>query len=302
MAEEIDWELYRTFLAVLEHGSLSGAARALGMTQPTVGRHIGALEASFRQTLFTRSQTGLLPTETALALRGGAEAMRSHAAALQRAASGGGGDAVTGTVRISASEIVAIEVLPPAVAQLHQDHPGLTIELVPTNRVQDLLQREADVAVRMSEPAQEALVARRVGDVALGLYAHRDYLRRRGTPMVPAELTGHSLIGFDTETPYLRAATRRFPVWRRQAFALRSDADLAQLALLRAGGGIGVCHVALAQRDAALVRVLAGYFALALPTWITMHEGQRASPRCRVVFEALARCLLAYAATGPRSP
>jgi DNA-binding transcriptional LysR family regulator len=296
MDNDIGWELYRTFLAVLTEGSLSGAARALGITQPTAGRHVSALEASFGQALFTRSQTGLLPTEAALALRGHAEAMHSNAAALARAATARGHE-VAGTVRISASEIIGVEVLPPMLAKLRQAHPLLKIELVPTNRVQDLLQRETDIAVRMTQPKQEMLIARHVGEVELGLYAHIDYLRQRGTPRVPADLSQHALIGFDEETPFLRAARKLWPVWTRDAFSLRSNSDLGQLALLRAGCGIGVCQMALARRDARLVRVLPKYLAYKLETWVTMHEGLRGSPRCKVAFDALAEGLQAYTAS-----
>ncbi|KAG1256086.1 hypothetical protein G6F65_016480 [Rhizopus arrhizus] len=133
MTNTIGWELYRSFLAVLTEGSLSGAARALGLTQPTVGRHISALETALNQVLFTRSQVGLLPTEAAESLRGYAEAMRSTAAALERAAAGHG-TGVSGTVRISASEVIGIEVLPPALARLRREHPGLKLELAATNR------------------------------------------------------------------------------------------------------------------------------------------------------------------------
>lgn len=296
MDKDLGWELYRTFLAVLTEGSLSGAARALGITQPTAGRHVAALEASFQQALFTRSQTGLLPTEAALALRVYAEAMQSHAAALQRAVARGQGEGVSGTVRVSASEVIGVDVLPPAIARLRQAHPGLAIELVPTNRVQNLLQREVDIAVRMALPEQDQLIARRVGDVEIGLFAHRDYLALHGTPSTPADLAEHALVGFDAPTPFLRAATKAFPAWKREAFALRTDSDLAQLALVRAGCGIGICQTALARRDATLVRVLPEHFALLLPTWVTMHEGLRASPRCKVTFDALVEHLLAHVA------
>ncbi|WKE64295.1 LysR family transcriptional regulator [Gallaecimonas kandeliae] len=297
MGGGMGWEQYRTFLAVLNEGSLSGAARALGITQPTVGRHISALEASFQQVLFTRSQTGLLPTEAALALRGYAEAMQSNAAALERAASRRQGEGLTGTVRVSASEVIGVEVLPGAIARLRQDHPGLKVELVPTNKVQDLLQREADIAVRMTAPRQEALVARKAGDVEIGLFARSDYLEMHGTPALPDELAGHALVGFDTQTPFLRAATQAFPLWRRDAFSVRTDSDLGQLALIRAGAGIGVCQVALARRDAALKRVLAEHFSFRLPAWITMHQDLRDSPRCRATFDALVACLQAHTAT-----
>ncbi|HVH35819.1 MAG TPA: LysR substrate-binding domain-containing protein [Tahibacter sp.] len=293
MADADDWEHYRTFLGVLEHASLSAAARALGLAQPTVGRHVAALEKSLGLSLFTRSPSGLLPTEAALELRRHAEAMRSHAAALRRTAAGSGGS-IAGSVRVSASEVVGIEVLPPILARLQAEHPRLAVELVLSNRVQDLLQREADIAVRMTPPQQEQLVARKVGEIELGLYAHTDYLQRRGMPQTTAELRAHALIGFDEETPFLRAAKRWLPVWERAAFALRADSDVAQLALIRAGAGIGICQTALAARDARLVRVLPDQFAIPLPTWLVMHEDLRQSARCRVTFDALAQGLLAY--------
>jgi DNA-binding transcriptional LysR family regulator len=295
MTKNIGWELYRSFLAVLTHGSLSAAARALGITQPTVGRHVAELEASFKQTLFTRSRTGLMPTEAALTLRSYAEAMHSNAAALERAMAGQG-QTTGGTVRITASEVIAVEVLPLAMARLRQAHPQLTIELVATNRVQDLLQREADIAVRMTAPKQEQLIARSVGHVKVGLHARVDYLQQFGTPALPAELVGHTMIGFDTETPFLRAASKQVPGWSREGFALRSDSDLAQLALIRAGAGIGFCQSAVARRDANLVQVLPEHLTFQLDAWVTMHEDLRNSPRCKVVFDALVQCLLAHTA------
>ncbi|KAA0984985.1 LysR family transcriptional regulator [Pseudomonas sp. ANT_J12] len=295
MTKNIGWELYRSFLAVLTHGSLSAAARALGITQPTVGRHVAELEASFKQTLFTRSRTGLMPTEAALTLRSYAEAMHSNAAALERAMAGQG-QTTGGTVRITASEVIAVEVLPLAMARLRQAHPQLTIELVATNRVQDLLQREADIAVRMTAPKQEQLIARSVGHVKVGLHARVDYLQQFGTPALPADLVGHTMIGFDTETPFLRAASKQVPGWSREGFALRSDSDLAQLALIRAGAGIGFCQSAVARRDANLVQVLPEHLTFQLDAWVTMHEDLRNSPRCKVVFDALVQCLLAHTA------
>ena len=290
MANEISWELYRSFLGVLQEGSLSGAARSLGIAQPTVGRHISELEKSLGLPLFTRSQTGLLPTEAALALRSHAEAMNSTAASLRRAAESHG-EGVKGTVRISASEVIGAEVLPPILAKLRQKHPQLKVEVVLTNRVQDLLRREADIAVRMTNPKQDVLIARRVADVLLGLHAHKDYLAQQGTPKIPTDLAHHSLIGFDEETPFIRAARRVLPAWTRESFSLRTDSDLAQLAMIRAGCGIGVCQVALAKRDPSLVRVLARHLDFKLETWVTMHEDLRGSPRCKVTFDALVKAL-----------
>ncbi|AZR32058.1 LysR family transcriptional regulator [Xanthomonas vasicola] len=295
MADTISWELYRSFLAVLEEGSLSAAARALGLTQPTVGRHVAALEELLAVPLFVRSQTGLLPTDAAQALRLHARAMADMAAALQRAA-GRHGDALQGTVRISASEVVGAEILPPILAALRNAHAQLRMELVLSNRVQDLLHREADVAVRMIRPQQDLLVARRVGEIAIGLHAHPDYVDRHGVPQRPDDLAQHALVGFDTDTPFLRSARKGFPFWEHAAFALRADSDLAQLALIRAGCGIGFCQAALARRTPRLLPVLPQQVGVALDVWVTMHQDLRASAACSAVFAALAAGLAAHCA------
>jgi DNA-binding transcriptional LysR family regulator len=297
ISNEPGWELFRSFLAVLKAGSLSAAARSLGIAQPTVGRHIAALEGSLGLVLFTRSQTGFLPTDAARALQPYAESMASTAAALQRVASSQGdalGAGVKGTVRITASDVIGVEVLPPILATLRDQHPALVIELVLTDRVQDLLHREADIAVRMTPPQHEALVARRIGALEMGLHAHRDYLARCGTPRSVAELRGHALIGFDEETPFLRSLGKSLLGLRRDSFSLRADSNLAQLAAIRAGCGIGFCQTGLARRDPALVRVLRKQFALPLETWVAMHEDLRDSPRCKVTFQALVEGLVAY--------
>lgn len=295
MTTNLSWDLYRTFLSVLTEGSLSGAARTLGITQPTAGRHVAALEAALGQTLFTRSQTGLLPTDAAESLRAHALAMQHTALAFERAAASHG-DGVNGVVRISASEVVGVEVLPPMLNALRRAHPQLILELVPTNRIQDLLHREVDIAVRMAPPQQDALIARRVGSVDIGLHARDDYLARYGTPSSLTDLAHHALIGFDQMTPFIREATRNAPIWKREAFAFRADSDLAQLAMIRAGYGIGGCQVPLARRDARLVRVLPNAFRFKLPAWVTMHEDLRQSARCKAVFDALVAGLSAYMA------
>ena len=294
------WELYRSFLAVLQEGSLSGAARALGLAQPTLGRHVEALEAALGLALFTRSQLGYAPTEAALALQPAAQALATAAAALRRVASaqgGQGGDAVRGTVRISASEIMGVEVLPPILAALRERHPALVIELSLSNRLEDLLQREADIAVRMQRPQQDVLVAKRIGSIAVGMHAREDYLARHGTPRTVEELAGHSLVGFDRETAFIRNLRRELGGVKREYFALRSDSDLAQLAAIRAGFGIGFCQVGLARRDPRLKRVLARRLSVRLDTWVAMHQDLRDSPHCRATFDALATGLQAYIAT-----
>lgn len=293
MTSTVPWDLLQTLLGVLREGSLSGAARLLGLTQPTVGRHIAALEAALGQVLFTRSPTGLLPTEAALALRGHAEQMETAAAALQRAASSRGTQAA-GTVRVTASEIVGIEVLAPVFAALRDSHPGIVLELALSNRVQDLLRREADIAVRMTPPEQGQLIARRIGAIDIGLHALPGYLDRHGRPASFAELAGHTLIGFDAVTPFIRAGSKRLGGITRDSFALRCDSDLAQLALIRAGAGIGVCQLPLARREPALERVLADQFTWPLETWVAMHEDLRQNTACHVVFDALVAGLTRY--------
>ena len=293
----IGWELYRSFLGVLTEGSLSGAARALGLTQPTIGRHIEALEKALGIVLFTRSPTGLLPTSAAVSLRSYAETMQNNAAALERAASSQGGKGIVkGTVRIGCSDVIGVEVLPAMIARLRETHPQLKVELVLTDRVQDLLRREVDIAVRMVQPKQEQLVARRIGRIDVGLHARRDYLERHGTPRTLDELAMHSTIGYDQLTAYLRRAEKSLKGLRRDLFSLRSDSNLAQLALIRAGAGIGMCQVPLARRDGELVRLLPKKVALPLETWVTMHEDLRSSAHCRVAFDALVAGLLAYIA------
>lgn len=290
----IDWERQRAFLAVVEAGSLSAAARRLGIAQPTVRRRIEDLEAQLGAALFVRSQNGLLPTELAHRLSEHVAAMAMAADAFVRAASAESQE-VAGTVRIAASDVIAIEVLPAILAPLMRDHPRLVIELSPSNRNENLLRREADVAVRMAPPSQEALVALKIGTVAVGLHARADYLAARGTPRTPADLHGHAIIGMDRDTATLRAIAARGVTLRTEDFALRSDNHLAQLAAIRAGLGIGFCQVGLGKRDG-LVRVLPGQLSLDLETWVVCHEDQRSVARIRAVFDAVAAGLRAYIA------
>lgn len=292
---DASWDYYRSFLAVLEQGTLSGAARALGVAQPTVGRHMDALEKALGAALFTRSRSGFKPTETALALRPQAEAMAGLARALRRDAQAQG-KTVRGTVRISTSDIVGIEVLPPILAALGEAHPGLEFELVLSDALSDLINRSADIAVRMAEPAQGALVAQHVGTIPLGLFAHKRYLKRHPPPRTPAELVGHRLIGFDQITPFIRTMMRRDPRLAELAFQIRADSNIAQLAAIRAAAGIGFCQVPIGVRDGDLVRVLAEAVSPSLPCFVAMHEDLRAVPRYRLVFQALVAELKRYAA------
>lgn len=290
----IGWELYRSFLSVLQAGSLSAAARKLGITQPTVGRHIEALERALNLTLFIRSQNGLAPTEAAHALRVYAEEMANTAATLARVAASQG-DGIRGVVRVTASEVVGVEVLPRIIADVRQANPDLEIELVLSNLPQDLLQREADIAVRMFRPRQAPLIATRVGEVEVGLHATTTYLEQHGTPISPEDLEQHTLIGFDMPSDFLRQTVKTLPSqFQRKHYALRSDSDLAQMAMIRAGCGIGACQVPLARRSPTMTRLLPDTFSFRLDFWITMHEDLRHSPPNRTVFDALRAGLLEY--------
>ncbi|WP_077961215.1 LysR family transcriptional regulator [Ensifer adhaerens] len=295
---DLNWDFYRTFLSVLQQGSLSAAARELGLTQPSVGRHVDAMEGALGYPLFVRSPHGLMPTDAALALKPYAETLAATSAALLREASSQR-ETVSGTVRISASEVIGIEVLPPILADLHAAYPELTIELSASDAVEDLLRQEADIAVRMVAPAQDALIARHIGAVPLGFHAHRRYIERRGMPQALTDLAGHSLIGYDRETAAIRAIIARSPELPAARFALKADSNLAQLAAIRAGFGIGICQNGLAARDPALLPVLPGLFEMKLDTWLVMHENLKTAPRCRVTFDALAKGLRDYIRSAP---
>ena len=300
MGRAPDWDLYRSLHAVLRAGSLSAAARELGLSQPTVGRHIEQLEQALGQPLFTRSPQGLKPTDFAARLGPYLEAMASAADAALREASGEA-DQAAGVIRVTASEVVGAEVLPAILAEFREAHPQVVIELVLSNRNEDLLRREADLAVRMARPTQSALVARRIGQIDLGLFAHRRYIQAHGEPTSLEEVAQGALIGFDKETAFTRSIQASGVDLRRELFALRSDSDLAQLAAIRAGFGVGVCQYGIARRDANLVPILPQVLSFQLETWVVMHEDLKTSRRMRLMFDHLARGMAAYAA-GSQKP
>jgi DNA-binding transcriptional LysR family regulator len=293
----LSWDLLGAFRAVMRTGSLSGAARALGVAQPTVRRQIETLEEGLGVVLFTRSQTGLVATETAIAALPYAESMAGVAEALVRSVSAPA-DAELGTVRVTCSEVVGVEVLPPILADLQRAHPKLQIELSLTNSNEDLLRREADVAVRMAQPTQSALVAKRVGNVKLGVFASEAYLADHALPRTPAELLrGHAIIGKDRDTTLLAALAAAGLPLKRKDFALRTDSDAAYIAALRAGVGVGMCQVPLAAGPPPLRRILPK-LALELPVWVVTHEDLRASRRVSLVFEHLVMALTKYVRVG----
>jgi DNA-binding transcriptional LysR family regulator len=289
----LSWDLLGAFRAVMRTGSLSGASRSLGVAQPTVRRQIEKLEQVLGVVLFTRSQTGLVATEAATASLPYAESMAAVAESLVRSVSAPD-DAALGTVRVTCSEVVGAEVLPAILAELRRAHPKLQIELSLTNANEDLLRREADVAVRMAQPTQSALVAKRVGSVKLGVFASEAYLADHTAPRVPADvLRGHALVGKDRDNSFFAALAAVGLPLKRKDFALRTDSDAAYLAAMRAGLGIGMCQLPLAAGPPPLRRLLP-QIAVELPIWVVTHEDLRASRRVSIVFEHLVASLGKY--------
>jgi DNA-binding transcriptional LysR family regulator len=286
------WDHYRAFLAAWRSGSFSGAARTLGLAQPTVGRQLDALEEALGLALFTRSPAGLVLTEAGAALIPDALSMEAAAEALVRAASARP-DTVEGVVRIAASEVVGGLVLPPILASLRAQHPGLVFELALSNRNEDLLRRDADLAVRMARPVQTGLFARKLGEVELGLFAHASYAKRHGLPATPAELLHHPIIGFDRDDTAARSVAGA-QTFNRELFAYRCDNDLAQIAALKAGFGLGGCQAPLAARDPQLIRVLGAHFSFHLEMWLVAHEDLKTHRRVRAVLDHLGAQLPRY--------
>jgi DNA-binding transcriptional LysR family regulator len=298
--ESVDWALWRSFLAILRESSLSGAARAMGTAHPTVRRHLDELEAKLGGPLFIRSPSGLVATERALSLRDAAQAMESAASLLIRTASADAG-AATGTVRIAASEVVGVEVLPPILFALKAEHPQLSFELTLSNKFEDVLRHDADIAVRMTRPSQGGLLARKIGSVQLGLYAHETWIARQGEPVSLAGLiVAGSLIGYDRDPSIIRALAARDVQATSAAFGFRSDNDLAQLAALRAGLGVGFCQQPIAARDLRLRHVLPE-IEHALEIWLVTHPNLRNVRRVRATFDGLARGLAGHVDERPQT-
>lgn len=287
---DFDWRLARSFLAVLDRGSLLGAARMLGSSQPTLGRHIAELEAQLGVVLFERTGQGLQPTAMATRLAEAARTMESGALALSRSVSGAN-TALGGTVRISASQATARHLLPALLARMRRELPEIQIELVATNEVSNLLRREADIALRMTAPETSSVVARRIGKFALGAFAQRDYLRRRGTPRQATDLLKHDLLGYDRDDSILRSSAQLGAPLKREDFCFRTDDVSVYWEALRQGMGIGFVSESLAHTDGEVVRVLPALKLPVMPVWLAVHREVRTDRRIRAVYDFLARTI-----------
>ncbi|MGV3650728.1 MAG: LysR family transcriptional regulator [Devosia sp.] len=295
---EPDWALWRSFAAVVENGSLSAAARAIGLSQPTLGRHIEALEQVLEVTLFERSLSGLRPTETALKLY---EPVREAEAALARAGliAEGATEALEGSVRITASTMMAHHVLPPILAAIRGDHPGIALELVASDTADNLLLREADIAVRMFRPTQLDLISRHLGDIPIIACAHRNYLDRHGKPQSMADLGRHALIGYDRSDAITLAAKALGFDLRRADFVVRTDSQTAMWELIKAGLGIGFAQAGLVAVTPGLVPLFASAPVASMEVWLTTHRELYTSRRIRAIYDALGRGLDSTINKGP---
>lgn len=286
--DKVDWTLTRSFLAVAETGSLSEAARALHLSQPTLGRHIAEIEAALGLALFTRQPRGLTPTEAAIALLPHARAMRDAAASLTLAAAGRDAD-LHGTVRITASQVVAFHILPAMLTTLRTKHPGIDVEVVPTDTTENLHFREADIALRMYRPTQENVVTRHLTDLPTALYAAHSQITRQGMPETADALLAMDFVGFDRSDLIIRTMAQMGIHRRREDFQIRCDDQLVYWQMVRAGLGVGGMQCLVGDADPTVTRI-APFIALpALPVWLTAPEALRQTPRIRAVLDHLAR-------------
>ncbi len=303
MNRDPDWALWRSFAGVVEHGLLSGAARALGLSQPTVGRHVETLEADLGLRLFERSLSGLKPNAAALRLY---EPVQRAQASLAEAAilAEGAQNTEAGTVRITASVMISNYVLPGILAAIRSLHPRISLEIVPSDSAENLLMREADIAVRMFRPTQLELVTRHLGDIPIVPVAHDAYLPRRGRPASLAELWSHDLLGFDRSDAIILHARKLGHSIARGQFVVRSDDQAHLWELIRAGVGIGFGQLNLAARTPGLVALPIELDIPPLPIWLTTHRELFTSHRIRAIYDAVAAGLTAYinGATAPFSP
>lgn len=296
---DFDWTLVRSFLAVIDTGSLLAASRRLATSQPTVGRHIDALEAQLGRVLFERTGRGLAPTADAHLIAGHARRMQAGADALAQAVTGSDA-AMGGLVRVTASATLAQHLLPPMIASIQALAPDIDIAIVASDELSNLLRRDADIAIRMVRPEQSSLIARRLGEYRILPCASRQYLARHGAPRRPADLAGHRLVGSDRDQGFHRqfaqfAATIGLSGAQLRV-AVRSDSFPTQFAAIRAGLGIGFATEYMIRADPEIVALPFELPLPRLPVWLVVHREIRANRRIRTVFDALARLLKAQLA------
>jgi DNA-binding transcriptional LysR family regulator len=288
----LDWSLLQSFLRVAQEGSLSAAARRHGLSQPTLGRHMRALEQALGQPLLKPALRGQVLTPLGSALLDHLRAMDEAAARAALVASGRQ-TGLAGSVRVTAARVVAQYHLPPILAALRRDLPEIQIDLIASDQPENLLYREADIALRMFRPETGDLVAQKLADLDLGLYAATSYLERRGRPRTPEELMQLDFAGFDRSDLMIRLMADQGFAVSRDFFGLRCDDQLVNWALVRAGGGVGGFQCALADRDPLVERIARFVTLPKLPLWIVTPAALRDVPRIARVRAALVQGLSA---------
>ena len=285
-----DWTQARAFLATVEAGSLSKAAKALGLTQPTLSRQVAGLEAALGVVLFERVGRVLVLTDTGRDLLDHFRDMGAAAGRIALAAAGHN-QAVEGRVRISASDAFAVYLLTPLLRELQALAPGIEVEVLASNTISDLQRREADIAVRHLRPVEPELIGRQVGEWRARLYASGEYLARRGRPLAAEDLAGHDLLGF-APVERLVATLNAFglPVSRRN-FRHVTDNGIVLAGMAERGLGIAVTPEVFAARMAGLEPVLPDWPGIPVPLWLIAHREVQTSRRVRVVFDFLAEAL-----------
>lgn len=297
----LDWTLIQAFLAVAEQGSLSGAARETGISQPTLSRQIKAIEDQLHVRLFDRQAKGLDLTETGHELLPAAKAMFEAAGQFANIAAGHD-EQVEGTVRITASEFVSHYILPEIMAEVRANHPDIQLELNSTDHSENLLFREADIAIRMYRPTQLDMITRKLGVLKLGFFASEAYLQRRGVPTNLAELMAHDLIGYDRSERFIKGAAEFGWELSKTDFVVRCDLQTLHGELIKAGCGIGVLSTEAASRMPEVAAVIDTFPVPGLAVWLTSHDALRHTPRVRAVWKHLETGLEPWLCNDPNIP
>ena len=286
--DDIDWNQLKAFLETAETGSLSAAARKLGLTQPTLSRQVAAIERRMGVTLFERVGKSMALTPTGLDLLEHARAMGAAAEALRLAATGRL-QAVGGVVSVSATDAVAAHLLPPLVRRLREQEPGIAIEVISSNALSDLLRREADIAIRHVKTEQPDLIARLVRQAEAHFYASEEWVRQHGHPRRADEAAELPFVGADRSGQFLAFLRQQGLAVGEANFSCYADHALSQWALVRRGMGIGAMMDEIARESPGVVRVLDEVPPIRFPIWLVTHRELRTSRRIRVVFELLAQ-------------
>lgn len=284
--DKLDWSLVQAFLAVAETGSLSGAVRVLGTSQPTLGRQIKLIEAQLGVELFHRQPRGFALTETGAALVAPAQAMREAVREISLKAAGRQTQ-LEGTVRITASVAFSVYHLPQIIAEIRALEPQIAIDLVPSDSTSNLLYREADIAIRMYRPTQLDLITKHLGDMPLSVFAAKSYLDARGRPQTMMDLLEHDIVGYDVSNDIVAGFQDAGADVTRDFFKTRCDDNIAYWQLVRAGCGIGFGQTIIGRADPTVEELDVGLALPVLPVWLTAHEAMRQTPRIRRVWTLL---------------